>query len=128
VGKFDMSRIRRGKLRRSGSMIDDDVNPMEVAVNIVDAMLVFACGLMLSLVVYWNVDLSGGGMTPVSQGTEVPEAEVLQEQMESSSESGSGFEEVGKVYRDPATGKLYLAENGGGQPAEADENQEYNYE
>jgi hypothetical protein len=83
---------------------------------------------MLSLVIYWNVDLSGGGMTPVSQGAEVSDAEALQEQMESSSESGSGFEEVGKVYRDPATGKLYLAENGEGQPAEADANQEYGYE
>jgi hypothetical protein len=114
-----MSRIRRGKLRRSGGMIDDDVNPMEGAVNIVDAMLVFACGLMLSLVVYWNVDLRGGDMTPVSQGAEVSGAEALQEQIDGSAEYGSGFEEVGKVYRDPTTGKLYLAEDGGGQSTES---------
>jgi hypothetical protein len=112
-----MSRIRKGRLRRSGGMIDDDSNPMEGAINIVDAMLVFACGLMLSLVVYWNVDLRAG-MMPVTQGKEVSGAEALQEQMDEQTDGGEGFEEIGKVYRDPATGKLYLAETGAPTDAE----------
>jgi len=35
----------------------EDVNPLEGVVNIADVMLVFACGLMLALAVYWNIEL-----------------------------------------------------------------------
>lgn len=50
--------LRRNIRRRS---MPEDVSPLEGSVNIVDAMLVFACGLMLSLVMHWNVDLGGEG-------------------------------------------------------------------
>ena len=30
-------------------------------INVADIMLVFACGLMLALAVYWNIDLGGRG-------------------------------------------------------------------
>ncbi|MDR0519306.1 MAG: DUF2149 domain-containing protein [Clostridiales Family XIII bacterium] len=91
---------------------EDDVNPMEGAINIVDAFLVFAVGLMLSLVIYWNVDLrTSAGMTPVSEGAAVSGDEMQ------GGENGQGggtdeYEKIGQVYRDPATGKLYLMEDG----------------
>jgi hypothetical protein len=91
-------------------MLDEDVNPMEGAINIVDAMLVFACGLMLSLVIYWNVDLRTNEMIPVTQGLSVEATEEMAESIGGDSEGESSYEEVGKVYRDPVTGKLYLAE------------------
>ena len=36
----------------------EDVDPMSSMSNIGDVMLVFACGLMVALVVAWNVDLA----------------------------------------------------------------------
>jgi hypothetical protein len=93
-------------------MLEEDVNPMEGAINIVDAMLVFACGLMLSLVIYWNVDLRTNDMIPVTQGQEVLDPQEMQEGMQGDAAGESAYEEVGKVYRDPTTGKLYLAETG----------------
>ena len=105
-----MSRIKKGRLRRKSDLMSDDVNPMEGAINIVDAMLVFACGLMLSLVIYWNVDLRSGSMVPVSQGAEVTAGEQVPD-IADAENPDSGLEEVGKVYRDPQTGNLYLAQD-----------------
>ena len=107
-----MSRIKKGRLRKNRNLFrDDNMNPMEGTINIVDAMLVFACGLMLSLVIYWNVDLRSGDLTPVSQGAEVSSAEQLENRINEDPAEAGGLEEVGKVYRDPVTGKLYLAES-----------------
>ncbi|MDR1043150.1 MAG: hypothetical protein LBL54_04515 [Clostridiales Family XIII bacterium] len=89
---------------------EDDVNPMEGAINIVDAFLVFAVGLMLSLVIYWNVDLrTSAGMMPVSEG-----AAVTNEDLAGADGAYGGedeYERIGQVYRDPETGKLYLMED-----------------
>jgi hypothetical protein len=104
-----MARIKRGRFRKGKGFLDDDVNPMEGAVNIVDAMLVFACGLMLSLVIFWNVDLRSNDMLPVTQGSAMNDSESVNSTA-NSTEAGDDFEEVGKVYKDPKTGKLYLAE------------------
>jgi hypothetical protein len=99
-------------------LLAEDINPMEGAINIVDAMLVFSCGLLLSLVIYWNVDLRTGNMIPVKQGEQPLNPEQIQDEISGDSLNGYGYEEVGKVYRDPATGKLYLAEEGGSDGAE----------
>jgi len=92
----------------------EDVNPMEGAINIVDAMLVFSCGLMLSLVIYWNIDIKQEPI-PVTQGAEMTEVEDIKEELDASAdESGEGiYERVGTVYVDPATGKMYLVDEGG---------------
>jgi hypothetical protein len=103
--------LRQGRFRQRRRLTDDDENPMEGAINIVDAMLVFACGLMLSLVIYWNVDLRSNDMIPVKQGAEAVSAEEIAGQEGEGTPEDGGFIEVGKVYRDPETGKLYLAES-----------------
>jgi hypothetical protein len=110
-----MSRIRRDRFRKRRRFQEDDVSPMEGAINIVDAMLVFACGLMLSLVIFWNVDLRTDDMVPVSQGTDELTADEIESQDGETATNDSNFEEVGKVYRDPVTGNLYLAESSGDQ-------------
>jgi hypothetical protein len=91
-------------------MTEEDINPMEGAINIVDAMLVFACGLMLSLVIYWNVDLRSDGMIPVSQAQAGMQNEVGSGVGTVDEAKSGDFEEVGKVYRDPTTGNLYMSE------------------
>ncbi|MDR1953323.1 MAG: DUF2149 domain-containing protein [Clostridiales Family XIII bacterium] len=99
----------RGNLRRRGSYYEqEDPNPMEGAINIVDAMLVFACGLMLSLVIYWNVDIQNKELVPVEQGAEVSEVEGMQQELRDAADEGGSYEKMGTVYVDPETGKMYM--------------------
>ena len=51
--------MKTGKLSRSTTspFLESEGSPMESIANIVDVMLVFACGLLLALVTVWNVDI-----------------------------------------------------------------------
>lgn len=98
--------LRNNSLRRKRH--EEEINPLDGVVNIVDAMLVFACGLMLSLVIYWNVDIQGSEMTQVQQGKDVTQIEKIQENIEKSQQSGNRYEKLGIVYQDPETGKMYM--------------------
>lgn len=87
----------------------DDVDPMTSMSSVGDIMLVFACGLMVALVMAWNVDLA--------QFTQVDmDEELAQEDVTSMNEQlygeGNSFVEMGTVYQDPVTGKYYLVEEG----------------
>jgi hypothetical protein len=90
----------------------DSANPLEGVANLVDVMLVIAVGLMLALVVNWNVDIAAKQEEASLRGEEIAEADGL---------SGEGvpldnetqYETLNVVvYRDPATGKLYMVEKG----------------
>ena len=82
--------MRSSRLSRNTTspFLESEGSPMESIANIVDVMLVFACGLLLALVTVWNVD-------------------VVEE---SQSVSKDNLQEAGKVYRDPDTGNLYFIE------------------
>ena len=86
---------------------EDDNDPRSSLVNLADVMLVFACGLMLALVSYWNLDISA--MQEVTKGAEMTEVRDI-EQMEGKDTGGSGFVEKGTVYQDPMTGKYFMME------------------
>jgi hypothetical protein len=87
----------------------DHFDPRASIANLADAMLVLACGLMVSLIVYWNVDVSSGEQRVFEEGevTEVADVERLVDQAAS---GGTAYTERGVVYEDPATGKLYMLE------------------
>lgn len=96
--------MKAGKLSRSTTspFLESEGSPMESIANIVDVMLVFACGLLLALVTVWNVDIGldrPDNMYPVSDV--VNESQNVQK---------DNLQEAGKVYRDPATGNLYFME------------------
>ena len=92
--------------------LDSDQNPMDGLANLADLMLVLACGLMLSLVMHWNVDLAGSGeLVGMEQGAQVQELDGLTESSSGDLKDQSGYEEMGKVYKDPKTGKLYMVTN-----------------
>lgn len=91
---------------RHSAFLDSDEDPLGPLANLVDIILVFACGLIAALVAF-SPELQQHFDTrrEVSAGrelTEVPES--VQEKLQ----SGSGLESVGQVYRDPKTGKLIL--------------------
>ena len=75
--------------------------------NIGDIMLVFACGLMVALVVAWNVDLGKFTQVEMDQTQEVDDVERMTEMLYG---EGNAFVERGTVYQDPQTGKYYLVE------------------
>ncbi len=98
-----------GGLRSKRLRTAEEVNPLEGAVNIVDAMLVFACGLMLSLVIHWNVNLDQvGAQVEVQMGQEVTESPDIEENLIKTQNEGGLYEKMGTVYKDPDTGQLFM--------------------
>jgi len=95
---------RLGRRRRS-LMNEPEWNPLETLSNLVDVMLVFACGLMIAIILYWNVDLS----KVVDIITEEDLVQV--EHLDDAAKDGSmaeDFDSKGIVYEDPETGKMYI--------------------
>lgn len=80
---------------------DSDEDPRASLVNLVDVMLVFACGLMAALAAGGHAALTP---QPVEKGR------VIERPAAGIGEQGSGFRRVGEVFRDPETGKLILIE------------------
>ncbi|MDR0916853.1 MAG: DUF2149 domain-containing protein [Oscillospiraceae bacterium] len=98
------------RARRAGA--DDELNPMDGVTNLADVMLVLAVGIMLALVINWNIDISpkgtGNAQTPPSyvqinpSGTD-SDGTVL--------DPNAQYEEVNvKVYRDPTTGEMFMVQ------------------
>lgn len=108
----------RRKQRRCSSRQEED--PMAGTANLVDAMLVIAVGFLIFIVMSWNMqsvvfsDMSQDEkqkvMESMRQVSEVNQGEELDETPDTSNSSGQGFTEMGKVYKDPATGKLIMVE------------------
>ena len=92
---------------RRSAFLDNDEDPLGPLANLVDIILVFACGLIAALVAF-SPDLQRHFDTQhrnIKVGKELP---TLPQNLQQQMQSGSGFEAVGQVYRDPKTGKLIL--------------------
>ena len=105
-------RQRRGQVIRSGGgyEVEEDINPNAYLTNLVDCMLVLALGLMLALVVAWNAEVPN--MTQVEQTSQMYEVDDIDTLTDPESLGGSGYVDMGSVYQDPKTGKMYLIESG----------------
>lgn len=82
---------------------------MEGVGNMADAMLVFACGILLALIVSWNVEISERG--EISQHGAKYQVEDIGQETTQTIDSNANLEEMGKVYRDSETGKYYVIED-----------------
>ena len=86
----------------------EDSSPMEGLGNMADAMLVFACGLLLALIMSWNVDVTDQGeITNIDKKYEV---EGVEDGTSEEISEENNLQEMGKVYKDPETGKYYVVE------------------
>lgn len=85
----------------------EEVDPMSSMSNVGDIMLVFACGLMVALVMAWNVDLGKVKQIEMNKEVNQDDIEHITEQLYG---EGNAFVDKGKVYQDPTTGKYYLVE------------------
>ena len=81
--RLSHSRRRRGRRSR-----DTSASPMKSVANLVDLMLVFICGLIVAIIMFWNVDLDN---------LQTPQEDA--------------YENTGQVYQDPQTGKIYVIKN-----------------
>jgi hypothetical protein len=90
-------------LRAQPQTSDSGPDAMSGMANLADVMLVFACGLMLALVSYWNLDLPSITELDSSELQELNSEERMQDIVN----SANAYIEKGTVYQDPATGKLY---------------------
>lgn len=110
--------VRRKQRRRRAS--DDDIDPMAGTTNLVDAMLVLALGFLIFVVISWNMqsvifsdmsqDQKQAVMESIKQVSEVTQGQELNDTPDTSQSSGQGFTELGKVYKDPSSGKLIMVE------------------
>ena len=108
---------------KSGRRLDkgEEEDPMAGAANLVDAMLVIAVGLLVFLVISWNMqsivfndditqEQKQQMMQDMQQVTELDQGQELNETPDVSNNSGKGYTEMGKVYKDSSTGKLIMVE------------------
>lgn len=110
--------VRRKQRRRKSS--DDDIDPMAGTTNLVDAMLVLALGFLIFVVISWNMqsvifsdmsqDQKQAVMESMKQVSEVTQGQELNDTPDTSQSSGQGLTELGKVYKDPSSGKLIMVE------------------
>ena len=108
----------RKKVRRRSRKEED---PMAGTTNLVDAMLVLALGFLIFAVIGWNLQsVIFSDMTPeerqstmesISEITNVSQGEQLNSTPNTSNQSGEGYVEQGKVYKDSKTGNLIMIEN-----------------
>lgn len=109
-------------VRRQGGkrLSEDSEDPMAGTANLVDAMLVIAVGLLVFLVISWNMqgvifsDMTSeekqNVMQQMSEVSEVDQGQQLNETPDVSNKSGQGYTEMGKVYQD-SSGKLIMVED-----------------
>lgn len=97
---------------------EGEEDPMAGTTNLVDAMLVIAVGLLIFVVISWNMqsvvfqdNSHNQAVQDSQQVTEVSEGQVLNDTPDTSNSSGQGYLEMGKVYKDPSTGKLIMVED-----------------
>ena len=111
-----MIKRKKGKFLNQG-----EEDPMAGTSNLVDAMLVIAVGLLVFLVISWNMQniVFNENMdeqqkekvkNAIQEVSQLDQGEEINDTPDISKSSGSGYTEMGKVYRDTETGKLIMVE------------------
>lgn len=83
---------------------DQDDEPLGPMANLVDIMLVFAVGLIAAIV----ANSPEMKQQLMKQSQVIEKGKELPQMPSEAGQSGSGYESVGRVYRDSKTGKLIL--------------------
>lgn len=103
-------------LRKRKRFSDDgDEDPMSGISNLSDAMLVLALGFLIFAIMALQVNPDMMAKTQESQAQQAASQVSTGEDFTSNASAGSsleqsGYAEVGKVYRDPDTGKLVMVQ------------------
>ena len=103
----------RKSSRRKSRRVEED--PMAGTSNLVDAMLVIAVGFLVFVIISWNMQAMIDPDQTIQEQmqqkvTQVDQGQELNDTPDTSNSSGQGYTEMGKVYKDPSTGKLIMVE------------------
>ena len=102
--------VRRGRRRFRET---EDLNPMSYLSNLSDVMLILAVGIMLALVLHWNVNLEvedpAAEETVEESGTEV--TTFQNDELTDTQEVPDTAQPMGTVLYDPTTGTYYVVED-----------------
>ncbi|CAA9326452.1 MAG: hypothetical protein AVDCRST_MAG68-2195 [uncultured Gemmatimonadetes bacterium] len=110
-------RLRRG--RAGGRFRREADDPLTGIANLADVMLVFACGLLVALVTAWDLsraldpELRARALLEQMSGSvrELQEADTTRGGADPTVGSAAGrYRNMGRVYRDTATGRMYVVE------------------
>lgn len=93
---------------RNNRFSQQDEDPLGPLANFIDIMLVFACGLIAALAAL-SPDLIDH-LTIAKKVEKGKELSDIPSGLKNLKGQGEGYEPLGKVFRDPETGKLYLIE------------------
>lgn len=102
---------RNGSGRLSGGTGFDrreQIDPMATVANLVDAMLVLAVGIMLALIVSWNLNISENGQVSDNAKREDALTDFTEEDITDTEVPEEHLEKQGTVYYDPETDKYYI--------------------
>jgi len=109
IRRSGRSGLRREKAKK------DSGKPTDNVPNMADAMLVLAVGIMVALVLNWNVEINSGpiqgtgiGDTVTGNITQIDDYEMMNEEDITKVTSAEGLKEAGSVYVDVDTGKMYI--------------------
>jgi len=100
-------------LRKRGRNLhsEEDFNPLSSLANLADVMFVFSVGLIVALVNVYNVSpTSSSSGKPKQAVVDVKQGKEMESLPQVDSKTGSGFEEMGTVFKDPKTGKLIMVQ------------------
>ena len=98
-------RTRRKTLYNAG----EDVNPMEFLANLSDVMLILAVGIMLALILHWEVEIQSTEEATETEGKE--SVSFSEDDLQNMDQMPEDVKEMGNVYYDPQTGKYYYQIN-----------------
>ena len=99
------TRIRRNRRRYYASAGSEEVNPMEYLSNLSDVMLILAVGIMLALVLHWNVELHADYSSDEEKARQA--VSFSEDDLQGTEEMPDDVQQMGSVYYDPNTGKYY---------------------
>ena len=97
--------LDRGRILSRRARYREDISPVESLVNLVDVMLVFICGLLISIIIFWNINMENLVIIlDQEQLIEIENPDVLNEQMKAIDSYG----DLGAAVLDPRTGTFML--------------------
>lgn len=91
----------------------EEVDPMATVANLVDAMLVLAVGIMLALIVSWNLNIAENGQVSDNARREDALSDFTEDDISNTEVTEENLEKQGTVYYDPETDKYYIIANDG---------------
>ena len=103
--------MRRLSSRRMSGGSDAEANPMDGLGNLADAMLVLAVGIMLALIVNWNVDITTFNTETPDQTEQDQQIALDEDDLSDAPDQeieGAEMQQVGQLYYDEETGTYYV--------------------